>query len=1118
MSDIDEFANLENGDPAPIHPEKIAKLKPLYRQFTSLLMALLLTIMVIVGLTYALFYQHNVQKSTLEANQLIPIAQELKHIKALHKADELVSDLLFAANAENFVELHKELIAINAQLLEQNSTNTALFQQWLNEYKLTEDIVSRLQDSFTRNQQLKQSSIIQLQLMLLSIQPVIDNQLANQNTLFTQLQAEKVSNKVSYGSATAYAKSVQQLNSLQQLKYLMSDVLLSFEQLNMRTSMASFEHLRVKVTQLFSLHKQVRADELTQGMVDVNQQFDTFEKIVLTEQSALTKWQGYIRLAQGYQDDLTDQQQKIRQLLTSPYEYPQANGKNMIQVFLGKFNVRLSDHNIVITLTAMVGFLLYFFVFLLWQLRRKIKASTQRSIDIIKDVINKPAAHTLANCAETYEIMQLVKNNAKPLHSELEFQALSTQFQSIEQRLSEQIEQTEHAIQLSEKYQLETKTKDQKKLDTELQHYASIEGAILNIIQRHQLTCIKPDLITKNHGMNITTQLSLLCQRLAQFRLALTVQSEKSRLELSDINLLTELHAILFNKQQEQLIYNNQLIVSFDEQLLNEVKIDFRLFQQLMSLFIDITLADRNEAQLLLQVQLLDKSVGRQLVCFSAKVKVKSLKVLPDLVTQLVRSQSTLITASSSVEVFSILLAKQHGGNVVAQLVDDGYQLNFELPLAIASSTENIDKVTLNNTKVILLSNNGLLAELIEKTVLSAKGKFERLAVIESIEHYLSAKYLNLHKLDVLVMSSDMAFSHLDYIKDKLTQLPHSMQPKLMVLQSANLKYEHFGFYTQAEHIFCKDTFIENITQLLASDAKDNQLFGCEPFVDNQYQPTQLPLLMGVKSPQHYQNLQRLLQWLGFYVQIVSHQSLQDALWKTGQYSLLITEFVETAFLEMRNKPKVDIGVFDLTNNMVNVNNSHSAYFEHWHKGKIAKESTLLELVEALSPWLKLKQGVWSKRQTLGSTVESESDHNDDHAIETECLASLDDSVITQVADILTGEKHTKVIDFSSYLHNQGSVELALFMLDDYTQDNHQQLNLLIEALKEKNLSEAKLSVAALTLNAKILTAPQLLLLCTQWTTLLSSHEMPSNVDSINTLVKETRLALNEIDTFADAI
>ncbi|MCI2285800.1 hypothetical protein L3081_23500 [Colwellia sp. MSW7] len=1028
MSNIDEFANLNNDDTAPIQPQKIAKLKPLYRQFTSLLLALLLTIMVIVGLTYALFYQHNVQKSTLEANQLIPIAQELQHIKALHKADELMSDLLFAANAENFVELHKELIAINAQLLEQNSTNTALFQQWLNEYKLTEDIVSRLQDSFTRNQQLKQSSIIQLQLMLLSIQPVIDNQLANQSTLFTQLQTEKVSNKVSYTSATAYAKSVQHLNSLQQLKSLLSDVLLSFEQLDMRTSMASFEHLRVKVAQLLLLHKQVKGIEITQGMVDVNQQFDTFEKIVITEQSALTKWQGYIRLAQGYQDDLTAQQQKIRQLMTSPYVYPQANGKNMIHVFLGKFNVQVSDHNIVTTLTATIGFFLYICVFLLWQIRRKIKVSTQRSIDIIKDVIDKPTANTFANCAETYEIIQLVKSSATSSHSELEFQSLSTQLKSTEQRLSEQVEKTEYAIQLNEKYQLDSKTKDQKKLDTELQHYASIEGAILNIIQRHQLTCIKPELITNNHGLNITTQLSLLCQRLAQFRLALTVQSAKSRLELGDINLLTELHAILFNKQQEQLINNNQLVVSFDEQLLNEVKIDFRLFQQLISLFIDISLADRNEAQLLLQVQLLDKSVGRQLVCFSAKVKVKSLKVLPDLVTQLVRSQSTLITASSSVEVFSILLAKQYGGNVVAQLVDEGYQLNFELPLAIASSIAIFDNVTLNNAKVILLSNNGVLAELIEKTVLSAKGKFERLAVIESIEHYLSAKYLNLHKLDVLVISSDMAFSHLDYIKDKLTQLPHSMQPKLMVLQSHNLKYEHFGFYAQAEHILCKDTFIENIIQLLANDEQDNQLFGCEPFVDNQYQPTQLPLLLGVKSPQHYQNLQRLLQWLGFYVQIVSHESRQETFWKTGQYSLLITEFVETAFLEMKNTPKIDIGVFDLSNSMPVVNKSHGVYFEHWHKGRLAKESTLLELVEVLSPWLKLKQGVWSKPQNLGSTIKLQS-HDDEHDIESELLASLDDRVITQVADILTGDEQTKIFNFSNYLHNQGSVELALFML-----------------------------------------------------------------------------------------
>ena len=217
--------------------------------------------------------------------------------------------------------------------------------------------------------------------------------------------------------------------------------------------------------------------------------------------------------------------------------------------------------------------------------------------------------------------------------------------------------------------------------------------------------------------MNISTQLSLLYQQLVQFDLLLALQSDKLRLELCDIHLIAELHAVLFNKQLRQPVSNNQLFISFDEQLLSEVKIDPYLFQQLVDSFIDIAIADCSNTQLHLQVQLQDKSVGQQLVYFSARVKIKSQNVLPVLVTELLRTQSTQITTSPPVEVFSLLLTKQHGENVAAQLVDDGYHLSFELPLAVTMAGNNTDEISLNNSKIVLLANNDILAEIIEKAV-----------------------------------------------------------------------------------------------------------------------------------------------------------------------------------------------------------------------------------------------------------------------------------------------------------------------------------------------------------------------------------------------------------------
>ena len=91
-------------------------------------------------------------------------------------------------------------------------------------------------------------------------------------------------------------------------------------------------------------------------------------------------------------------------------------------------------------------------------------------------------------------------------------------------------------------------------------------------------------------------------------------------------------------------------------------------------------------------------------------------------------------------------------------------------------------------------------------------------------------------------------------------------------------------------------------------------------------------------------------------------------------------------------------------------------------------------------------------------------------------------------------------------------------MIDDYTQDNHQQLNILIDAIKARNVEEAKLASAALALNAKILSAAELQSLCTKWSKLLSGTEIPNSLEKINALLKDTRMVLNEIDEYAETI
>ncbi|NQY86262.1 MAG: hypothetical protein HRT51_00725 [Colwellia sp.] len=1083
--------------------------KPLHRQFSTKLVALLLTIIVTLALIFTLFYQQSERNRLLIDDELTPLKQQFEQLQALQRTEYLVNKLLLVDSGINFVELQTELLAVNRQLLRLESTNTRLYQQWLNANKSASDIVMRIQQSHGRNEQLKQSSIIQLQLMWFSVTPIINKKIAQQALLFKQLQADHIKDKLTFSRANAYVSAIRQLHNLQQLKSLLAAVLTSFEQLTIHTSMEDFDLLRLSVEQIITQGKVLKIANKTKTMVNFNHQIDTFEDIALTQQRALAKWQDYLRLVQSYQLDLTMQSNQLIQILAEPPEKITVHVSSMLEDWQVKFNIKLTQEALSRIILLAISLSLFVFCYLLWRLREQIKITAQHSVVLIhKSICTENSGDIQANCAETQEIIGQVQSLAKLTHSEQKFQQLLEQYHAQQQVIDEQAQSLVVYSQKSNLQQLATSEQVACHLKGELQRYKYLEGNILLLLQQQQAR-----LLNKSINNN-TSKAALLCglipvyEQLKQFYLASDIRSKNAVLTLVDVNLINEIYAVLFNKQAEQQIVNNQLYFSYDEQLLVQAKLDFRLFRQLMHLLMDVTLLNCRGAQLHLHLQLQDKSAGQQLVHFVVKVKGDDIGALPYLVTLLIDAQTTVSQGSPLVDIFNILFAKLHGENIIAHLIDGGFQLSFELPLAIASSSiaKKPQQHKLDGTKVMLLSRNQLLTELLEKFIQSASGQIEVLVGIDSFEQQLTAKRLSKNKLELLIVASDVAQTSIDLISQQLSRLPIFLQPKLMLLQSAQLNFDRFGFYSQSEQLLCKDLFLHNIKELLVGEANTNQLLSAEQCQQSHYLASELPVLLAVHSPQQYQNLQRLLRWLGLQVQVVSHAYAQRELWQTGLYSILISEFPETSLLEMASKPLVGVAVFSLTDVMPNA--EHKSYFADWRIGQLVEKSTLAELGVVLAPWL---QYVKSTNNT-GSSL----------ALPEKLIGSVDEDndemVITELVTTLAEDNNSAVFNFEKYLYHQGSVELALFMLDDYGQDNHQQLDMLIDAMKAKNLDKAQQAIIDLQLNAKILAAAELEELCTQWLKLLSGNEIPTSLKEVNTLFKETRTALIAIDNYAESI
>ena len=94
------MSNTDNGaEKKPVEQEEwqtqplIAK--ALYRQFSTMLVTLLLTFIVVLTLTFTLFYQQNERSRFLIEGELIPLKQKFEQLQALHKAAHLVNELLF---------------------------------------------------------------------------------------------------------------------------------------------------------------------------------------------------------------------------------------------------------------------------------------------------------------------------------------------------------------------------------------------------------------------------------------------------------------------------------------------------------------------------------------------------------------------------------------------------------------------------------------------------------------------------------------------------------------------------------------------------------------------------------------------------------------------------------------------------------------------------------------------------------------------------------------------------------------------------------------------------------------------------------------------------------------
>lgn len=1095
-----------------------------YQKFSGKFFALSISILMAIIVGSLLFYVNYQQSLSIITTGLTPIQRQVDELHLLQKNNVIVEQLLQDKGDNNWLELHGELVATNRQLLRLNTTYAVNYKQWLSQNIAAKETAERIQKNQSRNQQLKQSSIIQLQLMLFTTNSILDKKIISEQRLSQQLQA----NKVSQSSVLAYAQLTKQLHVLTQLKVLLADILIRFELLSINTSQSDFELLRLGVEQAVAQAKLLEAGE-DKGVAELLEQIEPFESIVLTEQSALAKWQGHLRLTQSYHLELQNQAQQIVELLAMPQLVIEVSNNDVLSQLLAKNNIELSSQEVMLILSFIVVFFLLLFFYYLFKTRQQLKRNSVESLSLIMQSIHKgDDFNKVPNCAETHEIVKHLLLQAKPEHDEQDYQNLLEKYQACQQLIDEQKQLLLESAQNSDIQEIERIEQVAEQVNYELHSYQYLKSQLLALLSKSHIACSKQlqhNAKGYSFSVNIKNALEDIYDTLEQLELTSYMHSKDAILMLENTDFIEVLHSVFFNKQDVNINQRHELYISYDKQIITAAQLDVSLFQSLFSVLFDIVLDKRDVTTTLqLHAQLVDKNAGQQIIRFNFHISGSHLKALPEniavLIQQLDKCEVNIVLA----HVFKGLLEQLHGENIVAQLTDGGYQLSFDIPLALASSeamkkAENItvSETALAETKVMLLSANTILQALIEQQVLAVAGKFETVSRFDSFIQTVTPKYLNQNKLDLLLVGSEVAEHHLEQIKEHIANLPESLKPKMMVLQSTNLSYQQFGFYSQAEQPLCQTSLIVNMVGLLANKESSNEVLAAEYFQQAQYRASDVTVLVAVHCVQQYQNMQRLLTALGFKVVVVCGETSQKNHWQTGRYSLLLTEFYQNVFVEMLTEPVAPVGVFSLTDNVPLVANGDAQkadLYRAWQCEKLSPQSTLAQLEQSLEPWLNVLE-------TAQTDVDLSNNNDVESLLHDMSDDELEDSelAIQEVAACLTAEANAEAsFDFSRYLQHQGSVALALYMLDEYSQDNHQQLASLAKAIKAKNIAQSQEAVKAMQLNAKILSSQDLVQQCQQWLDLLSNDQAMTELKQADALLKDTQQVLHAIDSYAETV
>ncbi|WDE12289.1 hypothetical protein [Thalassomonas haliotis] len=290
--------------------------KPLYRQFAPMLAAIFILMLLILPLVLTLSYLSEKQLGAAQQEQLAKVQQQNQYLQYRQKNQTLFSQLLSETDAGQFSHLYRRLQA-NWQTLAGQIPGSGSENILSGDSALSEG-VKRLAASSKANIQLKQQSIIQLQLVADALGNIIFNKQGQLDLLSRQLQSDNVSDAVTVSRARAQGKIYTELARYKQLESLLAQLRVLFADLDLQLPLSDFEQLRNRAGEVLTIAGELATEQGQDlQLMALSDEMSKLSALLLTQQRALAKWQGHLRLAHEFRQALAADRDKVHQLLAN---------------------------------------------------------------------------------------------------------------------------------------------------------------------------------------------------------------------------------------------------------------------------------------------------------------------------------------------------------------------------------------------------------------------------------------------------------------------------------------------------------------------------------------------------------------------------------------------------------------------------------------------------------------------------------------------------------------------------------------------------------------------------------------------------------------------------------